>query len=170
MRVRKFGLRLVNEKFGHGLGHVHENSLGRWVVMKEISFGVIPLRQEGGVWEVFLVQHVKGAYWAMPKGHKELLEAPLDTAKRELFEETGLTIESLIVEEPIFEHYEFTRDNQHIEKTVGYFIAKAHGKVVLQAKEIMAGKWVTLQKAIEMVTFSEAKDILHKVQMIIQII
>ncbi|MDB6081191.1 MAG: nudt2 [Chlamydiia bacterium] len=132
--------------------------------MKEISFGIAPLRLQSSIWEIFLVKHAKGGYWAMPKGHSNPGESPLETAKRELFEETGLYVHSLILEEPLFENYQFTRSVELIEKTVGYFIVKVSGTVSLQIEEISDGKWVTLEEAHDLITFQESKNILTKIK------
>lgn len=134
--------------------------------MKEYSFGVVPLRQKSGIWEVFLIQHQAG-HWNMPKGHVEGLEVPLATAKRELFEETHLSVQKILLEEPLFEHYEFRRDGHFIQKSVGYFIAEVTGDVLLQEKEIKDGKWMLLSTAHERATFPQAKAILQKVSKMI---
>lgn len=132
----------------------------------ERSFGVVPLRKRDGAWELFLVQHRAG-HWSLPKGHEEKGEIPLQTAKRELFEETHFTIEQLLFPEPLFEHYTFTHDNVLIHKTVGYFIAQVTGEEKLELDELKASKWVPLKDASSIVTFREMKAILSKVSTLI---
>ncbi len=57
------------------------------MVMKRTrSSGGIVLNISGQV----LVVNQKGTSWSLPKGHMEGDEAPLDAAKREIYEETGV--------------------------------------------------------------------------------
>ena len=135
-------------------------------MIKEHSFGIIPLRQNQGVWEVFLVQHQKG-HWACPKGHPEKNETGLETAKRELFEETGLSVTRLISQIPIVEQYQFTKEGVVVDKTCTYYIAEVSGKEKLQKKEVKNGLWLTLEKAKAVVTFQEGQTVLEKVSKVI---
>ena len=64
------------------------------------SAGLLLHRRHQGVWQVFLV-HPGGPFWkakdlgawSIPKGEFEAGEDPLEAAKREFREETGLVIE-----------------------------------------------------------------------------
>ena len=56
---------------------------------KALSAGVIPLRRTGGGWRMLVLRAYKN--WDFPKGLVEPGEDPIDTAKREAAEETGLT-------------------------------------------------------------------------------
>lgn len=52
----------------------------------EIEFAVIVAWHKG---QIVLVRHRERASWEVPGGHREAGETPVDTANRELFEETG---------------------------------------------------------------------------------
>ena len=56
---------------------------------KTLSAGVIPFRQTPGGWRVLILRAYKN--WDFPKGRVEPGEEPIDAAKREAEEETGLT-------------------------------------------------------------------------------
>jgi 8-oxo-dGTP pyrophosphatase MutT (NUDIX family) len=56
---------------------------------KVLSAGVIPLRRGAGGWRILVLRAYKN--WDFPKGRVEPGEEPLDAAKREATEETGLT-------------------------------------------------------------------------------
>jgi bis(5'-nucleosidyl)-tetraphosphatase len=127
------------------------------------SFGVIPLRKERGQWEVFLIQHREGGYWGFPKGHREADETPLEAAKRELKEETGLHCSSLLQEEMLHEQYWFQHEGQKIFKKVTYFVSEVSGDVHLQKAEINDGIWLPLHEAMNRVTHPEGKAILAEV-------
>lgn len=121
----------------------------------EHSFGIIPLRQN----KVFLIKHLAG-HWGFPKGRAIEGESPLQTAERELFEETGLRVEKLLQETPIEEHYECTKEGEQIQKQVTYFLAAVAGDLKLQAEEILEGKWFSLEEASDVLTFQEAKEVI----------
>lgn len=53
-----------------------------------LSCGVIPVKDEGEGWLFLLLRSYR--YWDFPKGGQELDESPLETALRELEEETGI--------------------------------------------------------------------------------
>lgn len=126
--------------------------------MIETAFGVIPLRKEQGKWEVLLVQHDAG-HWAFPKGRVEKEETPLETAFRELFEETGLKVIDLIDPHPLYENYTFQRNNTKIHKTVGYFLAIVEGPVKIDEKELSDFLWLPFSQAEEKITFLEGKKL-----------
>jgi len=56
---------------------------------KVLSAGVIPLRRTWQGWRILVLRAYKN--WDFPKGRVEPGEEPLDAAKREAIEETGLT-------------------------------------------------------------------------------
>ncbi len=129
---------------------------------EEASFGIIPLKQDSGFWQVLLILHQGGRHWAFPKGHGNPGETALESAKRELKEETGLDIRQLLQEEPLTEKYQFYRRQESVVKTVQYFPALVEGKLQLQAEEIKDAKWVPLKDAARHLTFKEAKDMCQK--------
>ncbi len=123
----------------------------------DCSYGIIPLRSEKGSYEIFLVQHQAG-HWAFPKGHPEEGEEPLETARRELLEETGLRIHSFLDIPPFKESYQFYFKGEKIDKTVSYFAALVEGDISLQEEEIANGAWFVLQEACEKVSFDQARN------------
>ena len=132
--------------------------------MKEESFGIIPLRHTGDEWTVFIILHKHGNHWGFPKGKGDHGEHPLESAKRELKEETGLTVEKLLQEEPISEEYTFYRHSKKVQKNVHYFPAIVSGALLLQPEEIRDGKWLPFQEAQEQLTFEEAKKVCRKIE------
>lgn len=58
---------------------------------KHIAIGVIPIDEEGNTWIVGQHRYPQNKYsWEIPQGGGKLNEAPLEAAKRELKEETGI--------------------------------------------------------------------------------
>lgn len=131
-------------------------------IQLDLSYGVIPLQKKDGEWHVFLIQMLAG-YWSFPKGHPDKGETDIQAAKRELFEETGLSISQILFPQPLEEHYEFQRSGWRIRKSVYYFVAEVTGQVALQPTEIQNGKWVLLSEAIQHVTFPEGKALCRQI-------
>lgn len=124
----------------------------------ESSFGIIPLKKEPLGYKVFLIRHQAG-HWSFPKGHPEGQERPQETATRELFEETGLSIASFLPHNPLQEQYSFEQGGVRIHKTVQYFIALVVGDPQLQEAEIMDGGWFSLKDASHKMSFEEGQTL-----------
>nr|WP_068887745.1 NUDIX hydrolase [Pedobacter panaciterrae] len=74
---------VINPSGGKGIyGEVH---------FKNIAIGILPLDEELNTWLVGQYRFPIKAYsWEIPEGGGALLADPLDSARRELIEETGL--------------------------------------------------------------------------------
>lgn len=127
--------------------------------VEDESFGVIPLRREGDEWRVFLILHRKGNHWGFPKGHRQNDETPLESAKRELLEETGFEVEHFIQETPLVDRYQFRRQGQLVIKRVFYYPALVTGTFKMQLEEIREGRWMTFEEALKQLTFKEGRAI-----------
>jgi 8-oxo-dGTP pyrophosphatase MutT (NUDIX family) len=79
--------RVINPGGGENrYGHIH---------FKNRAVGIIPIDEADHTWLVGQQRYTLGAYsWELPMGGAPLEEAPLDAARRELKEETGLTAAS----------------------------------------------------------------------------
>ncbi|UII23041.1 NUDIX domain-containing protein [Fulvivirga ligni] len=65
------------------------------VFFKNKAIGIIPIDEEGNTWLVGQYRYTIDEYsWEIPEGGGPLKEDPLDAAKRELKEETGLSANS----------------------------------------------------------------------------
>jgi 8-oxo-dGTP pyrophosphatase MutT (NUDIX family) len=108
---------------------------------------------------VLVIQQVKG-HWGFPKGHVEPGETEVETAIREIKEETNLDVE-------INEKYRYVErysPEEGIEKDVIFFIAKkTGGEIKVQEEEVTATEWLLPEDAIEKVTYDSSKRILEKV-------
>ena len=71
------------------------------IMIKDQSFGAVVVHRILSEEPLFLLVKQTGGYWSFPKGHRENNETAMETAKRELAEETGVT-EVALQEQPIF--------------------------------------------------------------------
>jgi 8-oxo-dGTP pyrophosphatase MutT (NUDIX family) len=126
------------------------------------SFGIVPLFNDCGVWKVLLILHRVGDHWGFPKGRALPAETALESATRELKEETGLVVTQVLLEEPMREQYQFRRKRQVTLKIVHYFPALVEGILQLQEEEIRDAKWLTIPDAMRQLTFKEARHILNE--------
>lgn len=129
-------------------------------MIKVESFGIVPFLKEQETWKVLLILHSQGNHWGFPKGKANPSESPLETAKRELKEETGLTVAKILLDQPMTEQYQFRRKKQFIVKSVQYFPAFVEGTLTLQEEELRDAQWMTIPDAMARLTFKEARHIL----------
>jgi bis(5'-nucleosidyl)-tetraphosphatase len=125
----------------------------------ESSYGILPLRMDGGSWRILLIQHRAAGYWGFPKGHAEGNEEPKAAAVRELKEETNLEVVRFLSEAIFEENYHFSLHGKRIEKTVWFFVAEVAGSVKLQSFEVANSKWVLLSEAVNHLTHETDKSI-----------
>ena len=103
------------------------------------SCGVLPYREKGQEREYLLVFEEFSQCWSLPKGHMEAGETEIQTALRELKEETGLTCRldpsrRAVIEYPI---------SPLAKKQVVFFLGRVTGVPKPQQGEIARLKWVT---------------------------
>lgn len=131
---------------------------------KDASFGIVPVRSgEKGI-EVLILKHRDGGHWGFPKGHAEGQETPEQSAIRELKEETGLEVSKLIEGICFQDQYFFTREGMSYDKRVAYFLAKVHGHIAIQEKEVIEVKWVALPKLSDYAGFDSTKKLFQAVK------
>ncbi len=62
--------------------------------MKELTFAVFFIKKEGGLNHLFMGHSTGNKFWDVPKGGAENDEHPIDSAIREVFEETGFIVKA----------------------------------------------------------------------------
>ena len=109
--------------------------------------------------KILIIQQAAG-HWGFPKGHVEDGETEIQTATREIKEETNLDVE-------INERYRYVEHyspKEGVEKDVIYFIAKKiGGEIKPQEEEVQNICWLSYEEALERLTYDNSKELLQKV-------
>lgn len=131
----------------------------------EKSCGAIVFRKFHGNTELLLVKHVGGGHWSFPKGHVETNETEVETAIREIMEETGLDV----IIDTSFRKTVTYSPKKDTQKEVVYFIAKAKTyEYTAQEEEISEIRWVELTHAIQMLSYDNDKQLVMQAKPILQ--
>jgi 8-oxo-dGTP pyrophosphatase MutT (NUDIX family) len=118
------------------------------------SCGAIIINED----KVLILQQVAG-HWGFPKGHVEEGETEVETAKREIKEETNLDVE-------INDKLRYTEEYSPadgVKKEVVYFVAKKiGGEIKVQEEEVNEIQWLSYNEAMERLTYDNSKELLKK--------
>lgn len=128
-------------------------------MVNEKSCGAIVYRKYHGNTEILLIRHINSGHWSFPKGHVEKGETELQTAHREVLEETNIDI--LI--DPTFRHTVSYSPKKDTHKEVVYFIGKARNtNFIPQEEEIADIKWIEIDRACSVLAYENDKSIVNK--------
>ena len=123
--------------------------------IEEKSCGCIILDND----KVLLIEQVDGN-WGFPKGHIEPNETEVETAIREVKEETNVDVE---IEEGKRYTIEYIT-NRGKRKQVVFFIAKnISGEIKAQESEINNIKWFGFEDALQKITYDNTKILFKKI-------
>ena len=135
--------------------------------MIERSAGAVVFREERGKRYYLLLRYPtkpgsKKDYWDLPKGHIEKNEDILNTVKREVFEETGLSDVKIIGGFNKTIKYFFTVQGKTIFKTVVFYLVETKITEVKISEEHTGYKWLSIGETLKQLTFKNAKDVIKK--------
>ena len=125
--------------------------------MQEKSAGLV-LVKDGE----YLLLHYAAGHWDFPKGHIENGESIEQAALRELKEETAIEDVAIL---PGFQesiNYFFKREGETIAKEAVFLLARTTNGSVTLSHEHQGFEWLTYEKAIQKLTYDNAKEILRK--------
>ncbi|MHB8718889.1 MAG: NUDIX domain-containing protein [Candidatus Dormibacteria bacterium] len=121
----------------------------------ETSSGAVVARRGTRGWEFVMVR--TGRHWGLPKGHVEAGESPAAAALREVAEETGLPLDSLVVGKELepSEYAYRDHDGRLVFKYLHQFVVVTtfRGDRSRQESEIDEAAWFTLEAALSRASF-----------------
>ena len=128
-------------------------------MLNEKSCGAIVYRKSHGNTEILLIKHINSGHWSFPKGHVEGNETEVETAIREIKEETAIDV----MIDPTFRETVSYYPKRDTQKTVVYFIGKAKNyDYIPQEEEISEIRWVDIGYASNILTYENDKNIVNK--------
>ena len=108
--------------------------------------------------EYLLIRHANGGHWAFAKGHVEENETEIQTATREIDEETGLTVEI----DASFRVVTTYSPAPGVTKDVIYFIAETQDKTVTRQEiEVTDIIWLPFDEALTYLTYDNDQRLLR---------
>lgn len=123
---------------------------------KEKSCGAIVYRYNQGDLYILMIQMNLG-HWSFPKGHVEGEESEVQTAMREVKEETNIDV--LI--DPSFREITTYSPFQDVMKDVVYFVGTPiSNNLQKQEEEVSDVMWVHYEDALNIVTYDSDRNIL----------
>jgi 8-oxo-dGTP pyrophosphatase MutT (NUDIX family) len=138
------------------------------LIMQEHSCGFVLIRPVGHN-RYYLLMHYKAGHWDFSKGHVEEGESEEQTALRELTEETGIRRATVIPGWKYEYDYEFGGKTRAARsKKVTFMLATTEESNVRTSHEHQGARWVPYARALDMVTFPNAKLMLESAEKFLQ--
>ena len=134
--------------------------MGRAATRRETSAGGVVFRREGTGVRYLLILDRNGS-WGFPKGHLDEGEAPLDAARREVEEETGLVDVVLRGELGVIDWYFRVRGDLVHKHCHLYLFESTQGEVTPQLEEgITSCTWYELDEALRSMPYENSRAVL----------
>jgi len=137
-------------------------------IRKEKSAGAVIFRLEDGEILYLLIKHKsKEGHWSFPKGNIEEGEMPIDAAKREIKEETGITSLEMIDGFEEENYYSFivkhgsNKGHKVFKKVVFYLVCTEESGVELSFEHTDFA-WVCYSDARDILTYENSNQVLDK--------
>ncbi len=130
-------------------------------LQREHSAGAVIYREEDGEFKFLILKYGLG-HWDFPKGNVEKGEKELETVKREIFEETGISDIEIIDGFVEKVGYYYRMKGQLVYKTVNYYLARTKQKDVRLSYEHEDYAWVTLEEALKYLKHRNSINVLNR--------
>ena len=128
----------------------------------EKSCGAVIFRRNGT--RKYLLLHYEGGHWDFVKGHVEKGENERETVLRETEEETGITDLKFMEGYRELISYFYRRAGRTVRKEVVFYLLETDTEQVRLSREHVGFDWLTYDRAMERLTYKNAKDTLQKAQ------
>lgn len=122
----------------------------------EKSCGAIVYKKEDGEYKYLLVYQNNGHY-SFPKGHVEDNETEIETALREIKEETNLSVE---IDSNFRYRIEYFIESKNVMKEAIYFVAHPNSHDLKnQEGEIISCNWYSYKEVMNLLEFENSKEV-----------
>jgi len=119
----------------------------------------------------YLVLHYEAGHWDFPKGHLEEGETEEIAAKREIMEETGLSVDRFVPEyreQTAFWFWSYPKEpggkSRRTKKIVTFFLAETSDRDVRLSDEHTGYAWLPYKEALQLVTYDNARNLLKRAE------
>lgn len=134
--------------------------------MKEKACGAVIYKYEEDELKFLLIKQTNDV-WGFSKGHVEENEEEIETALREIKEETNLDVE---INSEYRNSIEYIIDGKNILKQVVYFLATPKTTdVKKQESEILEIKWLNFEDSLNTLSYDNVKEVLKDAKKFIDI-
>jgi len=127
------------------------------------SSGGVVVNPEGKI----LIVSQKGTSWSLPKGHINEGEGELTAARREIYEESGITDLELIRKLGSYERYSLNSHGQESKvelKNIAFFLFKTKTEVLKPVDpDNPEAKWVEKEEVANYLTHKKDKDFFESI-------
>jgi len=133
---------------------------------KERTCGAILFLKEDEI-KYLIMRYVpaRGNQWDFPKGHMDDGETEEETARREVFEETGLEFDMI---SGFYEIITFSPKPERIKDVVFYLGIPKTREVKYMKDETYDHKWLNYEEALAILTFDNSRNLLKKAKKFIE--
>ena len=129
-------------------------------MIQEKSCGAVIYTESSGR-RLYLIELMQKGHCSICKGHMEEDESEHQTAEREIFEETGLSVEFVNGFREIIEYSPY----EGCMKTVVFFLAHTDSMdVTVQEEEVREIRWLSIEDAVETLSFESDREVLKKAE------
>jgi 8-oxo-dGTP pyrophosphatase MutT (NUDIX family) len=127
-----------------------------YMELQNPSMFVVAVNSKGQIWLQNVYRYtVRQRFWEIPAGHMEVTEEPLDAAKRELMEETGLRSDDWV---SLGRYYQILgTGNAPVEAFLARNVRLAGGATDLD-EDISHHKWAALEEVERMIAEHDLTD------------
>jgi 8-oxo-dGTP pyrophosphatase MutT (NUDIX family) len=122
--------------------------------------GVIPYRRKDGELQILLITSLKSKRWILPKGYIEFNLSPFESAKKEAYEEAGVTGANETVEVGSLKK----------KRPIGLCNIIIYSMEVLEVlddypeKDLRKRKWFSVKEAAESISFPEVSEMILQLE------
>jgi len=128
--------------------------------LSEKSCGAVVFKRNGEI--QYLLLRYGAGHWDYVKGQVEPQESERETVVRELGEETGITDARFVEDFREEISYFYRREGRTVFKEVVFFLIETSQSEVKLSFEHVGYVWLSYEKAMEKLTFANAKKVLAR--------